>query len=122
LRACYVALVLTLCVCLPAAALACVGGSVTPRSHALYQNIPNPFNPTTSIPYMVQRSTHVVIGIYDVSGARVNRLDEGQKSPGTHTVTWNGRDAAGRALPSGVYFYRFEGFAGSPVKKMVLLK
>jgi hypothetical protein len=118
----YAALALVLCVCLPAVALACVGGSVSPMTHMLYQNVPNPFNPTTSIPYMLEHSTHVVIGIYDVSGARINRLDEGMKSRGVHSVMWNGRDAAGRALPSGVYFYRFEGFADSPIRKMVLLK
>src|SRR5262249_29032326 len=117
----FAAVVLAFSFCVPAGAMACVGGT-SPMMHVLYQNIPNPFNPSTSIPYMLERSTHVVIGIYDISGARLIRLDEGLKSPGTHAVTWNGRDAKGHALPSGVYFYRFEGFAGSPVRKMVLLK
>jgi hypothetical protein len=107
---------------LPAGAMACVGGGVSPMMHTLYQNIPNPFNPSTSIPYMLERSAHVTIGIYGVSGSRVVVLDDGVKSPGVHSVMWNGRDASGHALPSGVYFYRFEGFANSPVRKMVVVK
>jgi hypothetical protein len=116
-----IALVLVFSFGVPAGAKACVGGT-SPMTQMLYQNVPNPFNPTTRIPYMLERSTRVVIGVYDVSGARVARLDQGLQSPGTHAVTWNGRDAAGHALPSGVYFYRFEGFARSPLRKMVLLK
>ena len=122
MRVRFAALILVLCVCLPVGAMACVGGSVSPMMHVLYQNVPNPFNPTTSIPYMLERSAHVTIGIYDVSGSRVIVLDDGTKSPGAHAITWNGRDRSGRELPSGVYFYRFEGFANSPVRKMVLVK
>jgi hypothetical protein len=98
------------------------GVGVSPMMATLYQNVPNPFNPTTSIPYMIEHSARVVIGIYDAAGARIARLDEGVQSSGVHATTWNGRDANGHALASGVYFYRFEGFAGSPVRKMVLLK
>ncbi|HET6348695.1 MAG TPA: FlgD immunoglobulin-like domain containing protein [Candidatus Krumholzibacteria bacterium] len=98
-------------------------GAGAPRLTAvLDQNIPNPFNPTTSIPYTLARSMRVVIGIYDVSGARVARLDQGVQSPGAHAATWNGRDGSGRAVASGVYFYRMEGSAGTPQRKMMLLK
>jgi hypothetical protein len=116
------AVFLTALIGLAPRAMACVGGGVSPMMHTLYQNVPNPFNPSTSIPYMLERGAHVVIGIYAVSGARVILLDDGMKAPGVHTVMWNGRDASGHALPSGVYFYRFEGFANSPVRKMVLVK
>jgi len=116
------AVFLTVLIGLSPRAMACVGGGVSPMMHVLYQNVPNPFNPSTSIPYMLERSAHVTIGIYDVSGSRVISLDEGMKASGVHAVIWNGRDASGRALPSGVYFYRFEGFANSPVRKMVLVK
>ena len=118
----FAALFLTLSFGLPAAAMACVGGA-SPMMENLYQNIPNPFNPTTSIPYMLEMGRRVEIGIYDVSGSRVVVLNEGMQSPGTHTAIWNGRDQSGRAVPSGVYFYRFEGIpdaVGS--RKMVLLK
>lgn len=98
------------------------GVGVSPMMQVLYQNVPNPFNPTTSIPYMLEAGGHVKIGIYDVSGSRITVLNEGMQSPGVHSAIWNGRDASGRAVPSGVYFYRFEGFENSPVRKMVLLK
>ena len=117
----FVILMSMLACCFPGVGSACVGG-VSPMMMVLGQNVPNPFNPSTSIPYTLERGAHVVIGIYDVSGARVTLLDEGMRSPGVHAVMWNGRDASGRALPSGVYFYRFEGFASSPVRKMVLVK
>lgn len=98
------------------------GVGISPMMANLYQNIPNPFNPTTSIPYMLEAPEHVKIGIYDVSGSRITVLNDGRQSPGVHSVIWNGRDESGRAVPSGVYFYRFEGLANSPVRKMVLLK
>ena len=89
----------------------------------LYQNVPNPFNPTTSIPYMLEAGTHVKIGIYDVSGSRIAVLNEGKQTPGMHAAIWNGRDQSGRAVPSGVYFYRFEGVSDvTASRKMVLLK
>jgi len=106
----------------PKGATACVGGSLPPGKNLLGQNIPNPFNPTTSIPYVLARGAHVMIGIYDVSGTRVIQLDEGVRAPGAHVVRWNGRDTLGRALPGGVYFYRFDGPANPSVRKMVLLK
>ena len=89
----------------------------------LYQNVPNPFNPTTSIPYMLEAPAHVKIGIYDVSGSRIAVLNEGKQTPGVHAAIWNGRDQSGRAVPSGVYFYRFEGMSDvTGSRKMVLLK
>lgn len=89
---------------------------------ALGQNRPNPFNPATTIEYSVSERTPVVVGIYDVNGALVVRLDQGVRQAGTHSVTWDGRDASGRAAGSGVYFYRLEGSRETSARKMVLLK
>jgi len=89
---------------------------------ALGQNRPNPFNPATTIEYSVSERTHVVVGIYDATGALVTRLDEGMREPGTFGAKWDGRDAAGRPAGSGVYFYRLEGSRDTAAKKMVLLK
>lgn len=91
-------------------------------SSSLGQNRPNPFNPTTSIEYSLSESAPVVIAIFDASGARVVRLNEGVREAGTHRVVWDGRDAAGRAVGSGVYFYRIEGMPNAGARKMVLLK
>ena len=84
---------------------------------------PNPFNPTTSIEYAVAEQTHVRLRIYDVSGRLVRTLVDEPKAPGTvHVTVWDGRDAWGGAVASGVYFYRLETRVLTQTKKMVLLK
>jgi fibronectin type 3 domain-containing protein len=89
---------------------------------SLSQNFPNPFNPQTTIEYTVSSQTTVSIEIFDASGALVARLDEGQREPGTYRAEWAGRDAAGRPVSSGIYFYRLAGVRGVDTHKMVLLK
>ena len=93
-----------------------------PTNNALYQNFPNPFNPTTSIRYDLRRDGHVVVRIYNVAGQEVRTLVDEQQLAGQRKVTWDGRDDYGRAVASGVYVYRIA--AGDFVKsrKMILLK
>jgi hypothetical protein len=91
------------------------------RFAELGQNLPNPFNPTTTIPYLLHATTRVRIMIHSVNGALVSVLDAGTQPAGPHSVVWNGRDALGRAVASGVYFYQLEGSADAP-RKMVLVK
>lgn len=86
------------------------------------QNFPNPFNPSTTIEYSLPAQARAVVGIYTAGGDLVARLDEGVRGAGTHRVQWDGRDAAGKAVSSGIYFYRLEGAAGVAPRKMVLLK
>jgi hypothetical protein len=88
----------------------------------LEQNHPNPFNPSTTIAYTIDERTNVVVGIYDAAGTLVTRLEQGEQAPGRHEATWNGVDASGRAVGSGVYFYRLESGSGAGSRKMVLLK
>lgn len=88
----------------------------------LSQNFPNPFNPATTITYSLPVRARAVVGIYDSEGALVVRLDQGLRDAGVHQVEWNGRDAAGVAVGSGVYFYRLEGEKNVAPRKMVLLK
>jgi hypothetical protein len=89
---------------------------------SLEQNQPNPFNPVTKIRFSIDRDAVVMLSIYDVSGKRVKTLVNRPLKAGRYTEEWNGRDAQGRELASGVYFYRLK--AGSKIitKKMVLLK
>jgi hypothetical protein len=89
---------------------------------SLEQNSPNPFNPQTRIDYTLVAPAHAVIEIFDASGAVVARLDEGRKPAGSYAAAWNGRDGKGRAVASGVYFYRLAGMPEVAAKKMVLLK
>jgi hypothetical protein len=100
-----------------------VATATTPDlASSLGQNHPNPFNPATTIEYSIAERSPVVIGIYDATGAPVTRLNEGVRNAGTYRVQWNGSDASGKAVGSGVYFYRFEGSRNTASRKMVLLK
>lgn len=83
---------------------------------------PNPFNPSTSIGYTLAREGKTEIVVYDVSGRRVRVLASGPATAGYHEVTWDGRDDAGRAVASGVYFYQLRAGDTVETKKMVLLK
>jgi subtilisin family serine protease len=90
---------------------------------ALRQNSPNPFNPTTRIDYEIPGDkTHVRIAVYSVAGRLVRTLVDAVEDRGRRAVTWDGRDDAGRQLPSGVYFYRIETPSFSQQRKMVFLK
>jgi flagellar hook assembly protein FlgD len=89
---------------------------------SLGPSFPNPFNGTTSIDYTLGARTRAVVGIYDAAGRLVARLDQGERDPGTHRVEWNGRDARGNLVGSGIYFYRLEGVRGVSPRKLVRLK
>jgi len=93
-----------------------------PRQFSLAQNYPNPFNPETVIQYNLPRASDVHLTVYNLLGQEVVRLVTSHQGPGSYTHTWNGRDAKGSMVTSGVYFYRL--VAGDFIKthKMVLLK
>jgi FG-GAP-like repeat/Bacterial Ig-like domain/FlgD Ig-like domain len=88
----------------------------------LEQNHPNPFNPTTSIRFELSSEADVTLAVYDAAGAFVTRIAVGHYAAGPHEVRWNGTDARGARVASGVYFYRL--FSGDIdlKRKMVLLK
>jgi len=93
------------------------------RLNRLWQNSPNPFNPTTSIRYSVAREGAAVsLRVYDVAGRRVATLVEGPGGAGDHVALWNGRDDSGRPVASGIYFSRLFVDGWSEARKMVLLK
>jgi hypothetical protein len=93
-----------------------------PLKLSLSQNLPNPFNPTTTIRYTVPSRSDVTLHVYSVSGQRVRTLVDGPVPAGVGQVTWDGTDDAGNPVASGVYVYELR--AGNPVlvKKMTLLK
>ena len=95
---------------------------VIPKTFALYQNVPNPFNPATTIRYNVPGGGDVTLRIYDVTGALVRTLIDGAQTPGEQHVTWHGDDDTGRHVASGVYFYRLTAPGFSKTRKMVLLQ
>jgi hypothetical protein len=88
----------------------------------LAQNQPNPFNPETSITFTLVERMHARLYIYNVNGARVRTLVDGEIEAGAHSVAWNGTDNRGETVASGVYYYRLDAGGQSATKQMVLLK
>jgi hypothetical protein len=93
-----------------------------PQRFRLYQNRPNPFNPTTMIEFDMTQAGDVQLSIYDVSGHRVISLLKGYMEIGHHYVDWNGKDENGNRVPSGVYFYNLRHKDQVETRRMVLLK
>lgn len=88
----------------------------------LGQNAPNPFNPVTTIPFTLARDGPVTLDVFDVSGSHVVRLVDGELTAGSHHVTWNGTNAYGTSIPSGVYAYQLVTSDATLTKRMIVLK
>jgi hypothetical protein len=102
-----------------------VTGDETPKAPAasfLAQNFPNPFNPTTRIAFGLAAPGNVSLRIYDAAGRLVRVLVEGERSAGHYAELWDGRDSSGRAVASGIYFYRLRAGSFSETRKMALLR
>ena len=97
-------------------------GSILPIRFELNQNYPNPFNPVTTIEYSIPARSHISIEVYNIIGQKVNTLIDSEQSAGTYSITWNGVDASGQKVSSGVYMYRFQAGDHIETKKMLLLK
>lgn len=80
---------------------------------------PNPFNPRTRLSFSLPRAGYLSLQIHDVSGRVVETLFRGVLAEGEHGFDWRGVDAAGRSMPSGVYFARLT--AGDVVQTQKLL-
>ena len=93
-----------------------------PETYRLWNNHPNPFNPETTIVYEVPEETAVQLDIYNLLGQPIRTLIAQRHKPGRYRVEWDGRDQAGRAMASGVYFYRLQADRHSDVRKMTLLR
>jgi hypothetical protein len=94
-------------------------GNGTATLHPCY---PNPFNPSTTIAYDMASSGNVRLAVFGQDGRKVAELENGFVEAGNHRVVWQGRDDAGRMVPSGVYFYQLEGPGFRETRQMVLLK
>ncbi|MGI0013818.1 MAG: T9SS type A sorting domain-containing protein [Nitrososphaera sp.] len=77
-----------------------------PAKFQLFQNYPNPFNPTTTISYSVIHPAHIQLAIFNTMGEEVITLINKKVMPGTYQIVWDGRDANGKEMVSGVYFYQ----------------
>ena len=91
-----------------------------PRVFALDRASPSPFTGVTTIRYAVPRLTPATLSVYSATGALVRTLQHGTLKPGYYTTTWNGRDADGGLVPSGIYLYRLEATGYSATGKVLL--
>jgi hypothetical protein len=98
----------------------------SPTTFALHQNYPNPFNPETKfgfdIPDLREGKSTVRLAIYNISGQLVRLLVDESRAPGRHEILWDGRDAFGKAVSAGVYFYQMTAGEFKAVNKMLVLK
>ena len=101
--------------------LAALTGQALPERFALGPNYPNPFNPSTIIPYQLPTAMHVRLEVFNILGQRIATLVDGDRSGGFHTAGWDATDAAGQAMAAGVYFYRLSGDGVHVTRRMVLI-
>ena len=92
------------------------------KEFILYDNYPNPFNPSSNISYSISNGEHVSIYIFDVNGRKVIELVDDYKSAGTYSIDWNGKNEKGMPVSGGVYFYSIYSEDFRQTKKMILLK
>lgn len=97
---------------------------LNPVAHTtLKQNRPNPFNPHTTISFSLKNpNSHASLKIYNTKGQLLRTLFEGTPGSSELSLVWDGRDAEGNALGSGIYLYRLESDAGQLTRKMILSK
>jgi hypothetical protein len=98
-----------------------VTGNV-PARFSLSQNYPNPFNPMTTIEYSLPEQSQVTLEVFNVLGQRVKTLADIVQPAGRHRIVWDGKDAQGKDVASGIYFYRLEAGEFTDSKRMVILK
>ena len=98
-----------------------------PTQNLLMQNYPNPFNPETWIPYQLSEDSPVSISIYDTTGRLVRTLSLGFQSAGfynsrSRAAYWDGRNAVGERVASGIYFYQLTTPAFQQTRRLVIVK
>ncbi len=81
---------------------------IAPQTSELYQNYPNPFNPQTTINFHISEPARVQVSVYDLTGTEIATLVDQELDIGCYNTSWNGRDASGRTMNSGVYMYKID--------------
>jgi len=102
--------------------LAGSAAQLVPARVALGMNRPNPFNPSTVIPFELPAAGQVTLEIYDVRGRLVRRLVNEQLPAGYHSAIWDGRDHAGHGVASGIYLSMLRAGGATITRKMALLR
>jgi hypothetical protein len=93
-----------------------------PRVTRLCQNVPNPFNPRTTIRFDLAAKTKVELRVFNVAGRLVRTLVDATLPAERHEIVWDGKDDRDRPVPTGIYFYRLKAGEYLGTKKLVMLK
>ena len=93
-----------------------------PTAFNLYNNYPNPFNPTTQIRYNLSEDAMVSITIYDIMGRSIRSLVNSKQTAGYRSIRWDGKNNLGEPVSAGMYIYTIQAGEFRQTKKMVLLK
>ena len=101
--------------------------ALAPAETALLPNYPNPFNPETWIPYQLSKPAEVTVSIHAVDGTRVRTLAVGHRPAGVYQARsraayWDGKNAQGEPVASGVYFYTLTAGDFTATQKMIIRK
>lgn len=94
----------------------------TPNEFSITGTYPNPFNMSTTIEFNLQKPGTAKLSVYSITGQKVRELAVGKLTAGKHTAVWDGKDANGNAVSSGIYIARLESGNKSAVAKMVMMK
>jgi hypothetical protein len=93
-----------------------------PESFRLLANFPNPFNPVTHIRYDIPSYARIDLSVFKALGEKVKTLYSGFRIPGQYTAVWDGTDAEGNSMPSGVYCCRLRGQGFTQSRNMTLVR
>ena len=102
-----------------------LSSATLPKSFATSQNYPNPFNPSTTIRLEIPEDKGdrpVNVSVYDLRGRLVAKLVDEKKAPGTYQIHWDGKDAKGQRVSSGVYLYRIVAGDFTSTRKMLMVQ
>ncbi len=97
-------------------------GQDAPAATALLSAYPNPFNPSTTIPFSLETQQTVTLRIYDARGKLIRTLENSSFPAGSHQTVWDGRDNTGESVSTGVYFVRLVAGSYEETRKLVLVK
>ena len=97
-------------------------GGAVPEAFNLWQNYPNPFNPLTTVPFELPVAEHVRIRILDMRGVTVRSLMDRRVEAGRHEIVWDGKDDAGRRMPSGLYLIHMQAGTYVMQRKMLFIQ
>ncbi len=93
-----------------------------PNEFSIVKAYPNPFNPKINLYFELYDNDVMEISVYDIQGKKVRSLYSGRMDRGTHSITWDGKEDAGRSVPSGLYFISFKTNSHTETRKISLVR